>query len=296
LVRTKQYEGALKLLDPLLETNASDPEVISLAADAYERTGNTTKAVSLARQAIVLDPSNAGYYTAFAQLCLTHESYDIGIKMIDAGIARIPADASLYLARGLLYAQISEIDKAEADFKKAEQLDSGQSLSAYATDLAELESNREDVALDNIRAQLKSHPDSPLLHYILAKILDTRGASGDTQLTNEALQSARDAVRLKPEMAEAHDLLAGIYARTGQNEKAIEECRLALKFQDDDQTAMYHLLIALRHDPGGNHDDEVKTLVTHLSALKKSSRNEETQRKKFKIVEQSPSTANSPPQ
>jgi tetratricopeptide (TPR) repeat protein len=296
LVRARQYDAALKLLDPLLETDASDPEVVSLASDAYERTGDTTKAVSLARQAIVLDPANPAYYTAFAQLCLTHESYDIGIKMLDAGIARIPNDASLYLARGLLSAQISQIDQAEADFKRAEALDSGQSLSAYATDLAELESNHEDVALDNIRTQLKAHPDSPLLHYILAKILDMRGESGDAQLTTEALASARDAVRLKPEMVEAHDLLAGIYARTGQNEKAIEECRLSLKYQNDDQTAMYHLLIALRHDPAGNHQDEVESLVARISELKKSSRNEETQRKKFKIVEQSPAPASSTPQ
>jgi tetratricopeptide (TPR) repeat protein len=293
LVRTKQYEAALKLLEPLLETDGSDPDLVSLASDAYEQTGNTTKAAALARQAIVLDPSNAGFYTAFAQICLNHESYDVGITMINAGIARIPNNPSLYLARGLLYAQLAQIDKAEADFKKAEQLDSGQSMSAYATDLAELESNHEEVALQNIRGQLKIHPDSPLLHYILAKILDTQGTTGDTQISDEALQSALDAVRLKPDMVEGYDLLAAMYARSGQNDKAIEQCRLALQYQPDDQPAMYHLLIALRHASGGRHDDEVASLVTRLSELKKSSLNEENQRKRFKIVEQ-PSVSNNP--
>jgi tetratricopeptide (TPR) repeat protein len=295
LMRTKQYDAALNLLEPVLEKDASDPEVVSVASDAYEQTGNTGKAVALARQAIVLDPSNVGYYTAFAQLCLTHESYDIGITMLNAGISRVPPNASLFLARGLLYAQLAQVEKAEADFKKAEELDSGQSLSAYATDLAELESNHEDVALEKIRAQLKTHPDSSLLHYILAKILDTRGDGGDNKASNEALQSALDAVRLKPDMVEAHDLLAGIYARTGQNEKAIEQSRLSLHYQADDQTAIYHLLIALRRAGTAGHEEEIESLVARLSELKKSSLKEENQRKRFRIVEETHSGANSTP-
>jgi|CZKL01.1.fsa_nt_gi tetratricopeptide (TPR) repeat protein len=297
LVRTKQYQAALKLIEPLLESNPSDPDLNSLASDAYEQTGNTTKAVALARQAIVLDPENVSNYTAFAQLCLTHESYDVGIAMINAGLARIPNAPALLLARGLLYAQVAEISKAEADFAKAEQLDSGQSLSAYATDLAELELNHEDIALEKIRAQLKKHPDSALLHYILAEILDMRGDSGDHQASSEALQSALDAVRLKPDMVEAHDLLSSIYARSGHNDKAIEECRLALHDQPNDQVAMYHLLIALRHAGGTDHSGEIESLVARLSELKKSSRSEESQHKRFKIVEQEPPTgANNSPQ
>jgi len=286
LVRTKKYEAALKLLEPLLESSASDPEILSLASDAYEQSGNTGKAAALARQAIVLDPENVSNYTAFAQLCLTHESYDVGIAMMNAGLARIPNAPALLLARGLFYAQLAQIDKAEADFAKAEQFDSGQSLSAYATDLAELELNHEDIALKKIRAQLKRYPNSFLLHYILAQILDARGDDGDHQASREALQSALDAVRLKPHMVEAHDVLSSIYARSGQYDKAIEQCHLALRDQPDDQIAMYHLLIALRHSGGAEHQDEIDSLVSGLSELKKTARKDENQRKRFKIIEQ----------
>ena len=149
--------------------------------------------------------------------------------MLSAGISRLPNEPSLYLDRGLLYAKLAEIGKAKADFKYAEQLDSSQSLSAYATDLAELESNHQDIALANLRAQLKVFPESPLLHYLFAKILDTVGSNdGGADVSAEALQSALAAARLKPDMVEAHDLLSAMYMRAGQYGKAIEECRLVL--------------------------------------------------------------------
>jgi Tfp pilus assembly protein PilF len=65
LVGAKQHEAALKVLEPLLATDQSDPDILSLASEAYEAVGNTPKAVSLLRQAIVLSPANANYYNRF---------------------------------------------------------------------------------------------------------------------------------------------------------------------------------------------------------------------------------------
>jgi len=129
LVGAKEYEAALKVLEPSLAMEQSDPDILSLASDAYEASGNTPKAVSLLRQAIVLSPANADYYVAFAALCLDHESFQVGIDMINVGLQRISDDPSLYISRGLLYAQLAQYDEAEADFSTAERLDSAQSLS-----------------------------------------------------------------------------------------------------------------------------------------------------------------------
>ncbi len=92
LVATKQHQAALKILDPLLTKDQSEPDILSLASEAYEAVGNTPKAVSLLRQAIVLSPANANYYVAFAALCLNHDSFQVGIDMINAGLRRISDD------------------------------------------------------------------------------------------------------------------------------------------------------------------------------------------------------------
>src|SRR5208283_1097327 len=56
LLETKQHDAALKVLEPLLAADQSDPDLLSLASEAYEAAGDTPRAVSLMRQAIVLSP------------------------------------------------------------------------------------------------------------------------------------------------------------------------------------------------------------------------------------------------
>jgi len=296
LVATKQVDAAASILEPLLTADQSDPELLSLASDTYEALGDTPRAVSLLRQAIVLNPTNANYYNAFVVLCLNHESYQVGVDMVDAGLRRIPGDPSLYISRGLLYAQLAQYDDAEADFHTAEQLDSAQSLSAYATDIVELQRNitdksKPDDALGEIRAQLKSHPNSALLHYLLAKLLVYRETDANSTVSDEAIQAASLAVKLKPDLVDARDLLASIYTRSGQYDLAIEQCRLALQDSPSDATAIYHLIVALRHSPKKNQPDRIPALVKRLAQLQQASRQQQTERKRFQLVEQQPGPA-----
>ena len=285
LLQSKQNDAALKVLAPLVAANPADPEFLSLASDAYEAAGDTPKAVSLLRDAIVLDPVNAGYYAAFAALSLTHESYQVGIDMINAGLQRIPKEPSMYISRGLLYAQLAQYDEAETDFETAERLDAKQSVTSYALDLAELQKNNSDKALAQIRDQLKVHPESALLHYLLAKLLSGQGSGAGSEVSAEAIREALVAVKLKPDLIEARDLLASMYARSDHYDLAIEQCHIALQYNPSDEPAIYHLIVALRHSGQGEERNEIKTLVKRLSELQTTSRQKETDRKRFRLVE-----------
>ena len=284
LIETKQYSEAVKVLEPLLAAGQSDPDILSLASEAYESSGDTPKAVALLRKAIMLSPSTAGYYNAFALLCLDHESYQVGIDMIDAGLQRISGEASLYLSRGLLYAQLAQYEKAEADFRTAESLDSEQALSSYAIALAELEKHEPDKALLEVRSQLKAHPDSALHHYLLASLLEKDVSEDHPRFIKEAINSALIAVKLKPDFVEARDLLASLYQQSGQYALAIEQCQVALHYAPLDQSAMYHLIISLRHS--GNERAKIEALVKRLAEAQQLSRQQETDRKRFKFIEE----------
>lgn len=288
LVSSHDYEGAVQVLEPLLTQGQSDPDIFSLASEAYEGTGNTPKAVGLQRQAIVLDPSDASNYVSFAALCLTHDSFQVGIDMLDAGLKRIAGNSSLYLSRGVLYVQLAEFDKADADFKMAEQLGAAQSLGAYAGDLTVLQKNDPESALVRIRGQLKVHPNSPLLLLLLARLLMNEMPEPHSPAFNEAMQAALAAEKSKPDVIEAHNLLGTMYMTLKQYDKAVKESRTALQYDPSDETAMYHLLISLRRS---GQSDDLQPLVKRLSEMHQESLRRETERKRYRLVEQqSPTT------
>jgi tetratricopeptide (TPR) repeat protein len=288
LVTTKQNEAAIKVLEPLLTADQQDPDILSLASQAYEAVGNTPKSVALLRQAIVLSPATASYYVSFAAISMEHDSFQVGIDMINAGLQRIPRESSLYLSRGLLYAQLAQFDNAESDFKIVEQLDSAQSLSSYAVDLTEVQRNNPDEALRRVRAQLKFHPGSALLHFLYAELITNQAPAIESVEFKEAMKSALVAVRLKPDLVGARDILASMYMRSGQYNLAIEQCRLALKDSPSDETAAYHLVIALRHTKQSG-SDEMKVLVKRLSEMHQESLKRETDRKRYRLIEESSS-------
>src|SRR5208337_2969025 len=278
---------------PLLTPDQPDPDILSLAAQAYESVGDTPKAVSLLRQAIVLNPANADYYVAFATLCLDHDSFQVGIDMTNAGLSRIPDNPSLYISRGLLYGQLAEFDKAEADFNIAERLDGKQSISLYAKDIIEFQRGMSDktysdqsLSISEIRAQLKTHPDSALLHFMLAKLLVNEDSDTNIKVTDDAMNSALLAVKLQPDLVQARDLLSSMYMSVGKYGAAIEQCRIALQYAPSDRTALYHLIIALRHSGQSGQRDEIQELVKRLSDLQQSALQEETAKKRFKLVEE----------
>jgi tetratricopeptide (TPR) repeat protein len=283
-VANKQNEDALKTLEPLLAPDQSDPDILSLASQAAEATKDTAKAVAFLRQAIVLSPTTQDYYIAFAALCLDHESFQVGIDMINAGLSRIPDAARLYLSRGLLYAEESEYDKAEADFARAEQLDANQSMSSYGADLAQVRKNNPDEALRRVRLQLKTHPDSALLHYLLAQLL-MKNAATNSDAYKEAMKEDLRALELKPDLVNARNLMASMHMQAGQYEKAIVQCRAALQYAPNDETATYHLLISLRRV---GKKDELQPLVKRLAELHQQSLQDETERKRYTLVEQLP--------
>lgn len=280
LVSAKQYDSALKALAPLLASSSPDPDALSLAAEAHEALGNTPQAVELLRQAIVLSPSTPDYYTSLAALCLDHDSFRIGIQMMDVGLQHVPKSAAIYLSRGLLHAQLAEYDAAEADFRKAEQLDATQSLSAYALDLAAMQKNNPQQALDQVRAQIKEHPNSPLLSFLLAKLLMDTSPGSESPEFKLAMQSVERAVQLKPDLVDAHNLLASMYMSTGQYDRAVTESRTALQYAPADESATYHLIISLRHT---GQKDELPALVKRLSQLHQDSLKKETDRKRFRL-------------
>jgi tetratricopeptide (TPR) repeat protein len=276
-------KDAIATLQPLLEANTSDADVLELAASAYEADENTPEAVRILRQAIVTDPHNINLYVDFANVSLDHQSFQVGVDMINAGLHAEPQSAPLYVTRGILYVQLGQYDKAETDFEEADSLDPRQSIGSAAEGLAAVQENDPARALSTVREKLAKTPRDAFLLYLQAEILAQKGPDPGTAEFREAMESAKKAIALRPSLAPARDILAKLYLQAGQNEPAIAQSRRALVSDPKDQTALYHLIQASRRS---GRTEDIPNLLKRLANLRMEGTKEEAKQNRYKLVEE----------
>lgn len=274
---------ALTTLDPLMQ---SDPksDVLQLAANAYEDSGETDKAVSALRQAILLDPKDVESYVSFAYIASAHQSFQVGINILSDGIGQLPDSVQLYFSRGVLYVQVADYDKAEKDFERAYALDPNESLTSAAQSLLAMQENDLDSALKDVKQRLAQKPNDPVLLYLQADVLAQKGVEPGTPEFEIALRSAQRSVALRPTLAPAREVLAKLYMQSGKNELAIEQTRKALEIDPKNQTSVYRL-IQLLHKTGNN--SEVPGLLKQLAEIRQGDAKALRQKYEYKIVEDS---------
>lgn len=286
-VAAHQGKEAVETLQPLLEVKPPDSDILDLASSAYEEEGNTPKAVELLHQAIVTNPKKIRYYLDFATLSFNHQSFQVGIDMVNVGLKESPKAAPLYIARGILYIQLAQYDRGEADFQTAMHLDPSQASGAVAEGMAQIQNSNLDQALATVNVQLKSHGQDAFLYYMKAQVLIQKGTAAGSPDFKEAIAAAIRATQLNPNFFLARDILGSLYLKSGQLNPAIEQCRLALRGNPSDQEALYHLIQALRQSGKGSKT-EMTELVKRLADLRQESREQETSANKYKLHEAAP--------
>ncbi len=293
-VAAKRYQDAVATLKPMVSKRPQDGDSLDVLAEAYEGLLDTPNAVASLRQAIVSNPDVPQYYLDFADICLAHAAYRVGIDMLNTGLKRLPDSAPLYLARGILYVQVDDYENSRRDFQRVEHLDPGLEYGHGMQGLADLQFNRLPQAEEDVRSRLRKAPNDAFLWYLLAETLTHRDAVAGSARFQEAVKSAEKAVQLQPDFPLARNLLGRLYFDEGRTNDAIAQSRLA--FQEDPtgqtaQTALYHLIMALRKT--GNRK-EIGPLAKKLADLREEARAKETAERRYALVEVNPTTPNKP--
>jgi tetratricopeptide (TPR) repeat protein len=190
-----------------------------------------------------------------------------------------------------LYVQLADYAKADADFDRAERLDPNRALGSVARGLSQIQQNNLDQALVTVRSQLKVNPKDEFLHYVLAELLSRKGAQPTSPEFQQAVDAALEAVRLKPNFVLARDVLSRLYVQSGELDKAIEHCRLALRADPSDEMALYRLIRALQSSGRPEAAAEVPALLKRFTALREEGRQRQARESTYRLVESTPADA-----
>ena len=127
-----------------------------------------------------------------------------------------------------------------------------------------------------------------LVTFAVSLILVWRFDPGSADFA-KGIDSAKRAVALQPSLEAAHNVLAKYYLDAGQNVLAPKECRLFLEKKPSDQSALYHLIVALRKT--GNQT-EIPDLLKRLAKARQDATREEGEQNRYKLVVGSAGSSN----
>jgi predicted Zn-dependent protease len=262
-VAAKDRPAALATLQPLL-ADAGDSGAFLLAADLSEADNNTPQAVEWYRKAIELNPRNVTAYLAFAEMSFNHGAFKIGADFLTLGIQQLPSEARLYLARGVLEEQMTQMDAALRDFEEAHRLDPQLSFAQDAMGMLFSQKHDSAAALALFAQQSQLHPDDPLVQYLYAEAL-SQVENPDQKLTEKAIATAQRAVQLEPGYQPARDLLCVLLLRNNDLAGVIAQAEEATRRDPYDEVALYQALLAERKL---NHTDRTAILLKQFKDAK----------------------------
>lgn len=231
----QQYDLAVEAYR-LVPADSNDHHAAELGrAEVLDRSGKTDAAVEVLQNLAAQDPDFPGVHVALADLQRRQENYAAAVASYDTAIALTDSAAGgnwfLHYARGISHERLKHWDQAEADFRRALELnpDQPQVLNYLGYSLVERK-EKLDEALDMIERAVAARPDSGYIVDSLGWVLFRLGRY------DEAVEHMERAVELMPVDPVVNDHLGDVYWAVGRAREAEFQWRRALSFIDPEDT------------------------------------------------------------
>ena len=285
------HDGAIRVVQELIAEGKAGAELYNLVSRAYVAAGRLQEAYDALRQAARLDPLAPENYVDLATIALEHESFDLGLEIVDIGLGRLPSSPILHLQRGVLLAMKGVLEDAEKEFETARRLDPSQSVSYAALAMVWMQSGQADKAVEVLRAELPRRRDH-VVPYMFAVALLRSGVEAASAAGDEAMAALRKAIKANPRFAPAHAELGRLLLKRGETDLAVPELETATSLDPANTPALYALSQAYRKKGDGPRAQELLARVSKLNAEERGVDHEgEVRRAVVRIMREGAATA-----
>ncbi len=243
---TKKYPEAIALANDEIARGNETSELDDVLADAYEGNKQTQKAIDTLRRAIALNPDDDNNYLDFSNICINHNDYDNGLKVIAVGLKVHPKSYRLIFERGILYAMEDRFNLAGDDFESSARLAPESNFGYVGMGVTYLETGNAAQAIKLLHTRLREKPNDASLLYLLGEALLRNGANEGQPAYAEAQTALEKSVRLDPHLCLPRVDLGEIYLGEGRYADAVAQLEEARKIDPKEKSAYSHLAVAYR--------------------------------------------------
>jgi tetratricopeptide (TPR) repeat protein len=256
-LEAQQFEASVKTFTALLTSPLAHAVVLDQLARAEEQLGRIQEAREHLLAAIGISPDREDSYLDLAVLLLENRFTPEALSVANRGLQRLPQSARLRVVRGVIFAEQSRYEDAEAQFEEADRLlpERGFGVAGQGVLYSRLE--QKDSAAALLRERLHHSPDDYFLNYLLADVLLSSGSEPESAAGMEARQAIARSIRSNPFFPNSRILLGKLLVRKNEQSAAIQEFRAALQNDPTNRTALYQLAMALRKTGRGEDAQRV---------------------------------------
>jgi tetratricopeptide (TPR) repeat protein len=179
--------------------------------------GSKDRARAELRRCVELDPAAGGSYALLGTARRERGDLEGARAALQRAIALLPPTAAVYVDLGITYLGAGELDKALGQFE------AGLNLPSPARPTPDW-----DSATTALRQALVESPGRADAHNVQGRMLGRQGIDAA-----KVLAEFREAVRLRPDFAEAQNNLGLVLIQTGDDEAGIAALREAIRLAPD---------------------------------------------------------------
>ena len=261
---TNQHDKAIAILTNLTASAHPSASVYNLLAQAYVGNGRPEQAFRALQQAANLSPANEKLYVLVADACMDHQSYALGVKVVNLGIENLPHSARLFYERGVFQTLLERGDLAAADFAQAAALAPDSEIAYMATAQRNLEEGKIPETIAAARQGIAAGHENYILLTLLGEALIRSGIAPGQPEFGEAQTALEKSVAEHPDNSRSQIALAKIYLLASRYDDAITHLEIARRLDPANTSVYSHLATAYRQR---GQLDQAEKMLAILASL-----------------------------
>ena len=264
-VGTGQYQPAIGLLNDLRATGLANANVENLLTQSLLGAGQPEEAFVAFERAARLAPEDEKLYLYIAESCMGHRYLDMGLKVVEAGLKRLPRSARLVFEHGILLAQLDFVEDAMKELQRVTELAPGTDVAYIAGAQKSLFESNPDEAVRISGEGIRKGNQHFMLLALFGEAVVLSGAEAGSPEFAEARAALEQSVTLSPTYVSARMTLGKLYLMEGRVDDAITQLGVARDLDPRNPAVYSNLAAAYRRRGDAAKAKEMLALLDKLN-------------------------------
>jgi tetratricopeptide (TPR) repeat protein len=260
-----QYPSAIALLNELRSNGLSNANVENLLTQSLLGDGKPEEAFTAFERASSLAPNDEKLYLYVSESCMGHGYFDMGLKVVEAGLKRLPRSAALVFEHGILLARLDFIDDAMRELQKVTELAPDSDVAYIAAAQKSLFESNVDEAVRIAREGIHKGKQHFMLLALYGESVMLSGAEKGSPELAEARAALEQSVALSPTYVSARMSLGKLCLVEGRIDDAIEHLNVARELDPKNSAIYSNLAAAYRRKGDTARAEEILAILAELN-------------------------------